>query len=67
VSVSCFNHRLPRGHTHPEVLQACSQHVLHDVRVRQVQLEERFALLSAVKDVEVSEAAALERLERSPQ
>jgi IS1 family transposase len=50
-----------------EQLQAFSQHVLHDVRVRQVQLDELFALLSAVKDGEVSEAEAIERLERSPQ
>src|SRR5712691_4361568 len=50
-----------------EQLQAFSQHSLHDVRVRQVQLDELFALLSAVKDGEVSEAEAIERLERSPQ
>jgi transposase-like protein/IS1 family transposase len=50
-----------------EQLQAFSQHVLHDVRVRQVQLDELFALLSAVKDHEVSAAEAIERLERSPQ
>ncbi len=50
-----------------EQLQAFSQHVLHDVRVRQVQLDELFALLSAVKAGEVSEAEAIERLERSPQ
>src|SRR6266851_3771865 len=50
-----------------EQLQAFSRHVLHDVRVRQVQLDELFALLSAVKDGEVSEAEAIERLERSPQ
>jgi hypothetical protein len=50
-----------------EQLQAFSRHVLHDVRVRQVQLDELFALLSAVKDGEVSEAEAVERLERSPQ
>jgi IS1 family transposase len=50
-----------------EQLRAFSQHVLHDVRVRQVQLDELFALLSAVKDGEVSEAEAIERLERSPQ
>ena len=50
-----------------EQLQAFSQHVLHDVRVRQVQLDELFALLSAVKAREVSEAEAIERLERSPQ
>jgi hypothetical protein len=50
-----------------EQLQAFSRHVLHDVRVRQVQLDELFALLSAVKAGEVSEAEAIERLERSPQ
>src|SRR3989449_7550176 len=50
-----------------EQLRAFSQHFLHDVRVRQVQLDELFALLSAVKDGTVSEAEAIERLERSPQ
>src|SRR5713101_948637 len=50
-----------------EQLQAFSRHVLHDVRVRQVQLDELFALLSAVKAGEVSQTEALERLERSPQ
>jgi hypothetical protein len=48
-------------------LRAFSRHVLHDVRVRQVQLDELFALLSAVKDGAVSAAEAIERLERSPQ
>ncbi len=48
-------------------LRAFSQHVLQDVRVRQVQLDELFALLSAVKAGKVSEAEAIERLERSPQ
>jgi IS1 family transposase len=50
-----------------EQLRAFSEHFLHDVRVRQVQLDELFALLSAVKDGEVSAAEAIERLERSPQ
>jgi transposase-like protein len=50
-----------------EQLQAFSRHVLHDVRVRQVQLDELFALLSAVKAGEVSEAEAIERLERMSQ
>ena len=50
-----------------EQLRAFSRHVLHDVRVRQVQLDELFALLSAVKEGAVSEAEAIERLERSPQ
>src|SRR5215470_11182678 len=49
-----------------EQLQAFSRHVLHDVRVRQVQLDELFALLSAVKDHEVSAAEAIARLERMP-
>src|SRR5207248_2652032 len=48
-------------------LQAFSRHVLHDLHVNQVQLDELFALLSAVKDGEVSKAEAIERLERSPQ
>jgi len=49
-----------------EQLHAFSRHVLHDVRVRQVQLDELFALLRAVKEGEVSEAEVIERLERSP-
>src|SRR2546425_10345712 len=48
-------------------LQAFSRHVLRDVRVRQVQLDELFALLSAVQDGEVSAADAIVRLERTPQ
>src|SRR6266853_2014821 len=49
-----------------EQLRAFSQHFLHDVRVTQVQLDELYALLRAVKDGEVSEAEALKRLSRSP-
>src|SRR4029434_386787 len=49
-----------------EQLQAFSQYVLHDVRVTQVQLDALYALLSAVKAGEVSEAEALQRLSRSP-
>src|SRR5262244_2457828 len=49
-----------------EQLRAFSQHFLYDVRVQQVQLDELFALLSAVKDGKVSEAEAIERLERCP-
>ena len=45
---------------------AFSQYFLHDVRVTQVQLDELFALLSAVKTGEVSEAVAIARLSRSP-
>src|SRR6266568_9064884 len=45
---------------------AFSPYVLHDVRVTQVQLDELFALLSAVKTGEVSEAEAITRLSRAP-
>src|SRR5712691_648382 len=44
-----------------------TQYFLHDVRVTQVQLDELFALLSAVKTGEVSDAEAIQRLSRSPQ
>src|SRR6266852_9304735 len=44
---------------------AFSRYFLHDVRVTQVQLDELFALLSAVKAGEVSEAEAITRLSRS--
>jgi len=47
-------------------LEAFSPYFLHDVRVTQVQLDELFALLSAVKAGQVSEAEAIERLSRSP-
>ena len=47
-------------------LKAFSQYFLHDVRVTQVQLDELYALLRAVKEGEVSEAEALTRLSRSP-
>jgi len=46
---------------------AFSQYCLHDVRVNQVQLDELFALLSAVKAGEVTESEAITRLSRSPQ
>src|SRR5712671_5992348 len=45
---------------------AFPQYFLHDVRVTQVQLDELFALLSAVKTGAVSEAEAVTRLSRSP-
>jgi IS1 family transposase len=50
-----------------EQLQAFARYVLPDVRVTQVQLDELFTLLSAVKAGTVSEAEAIARLERSPQ
>jgi hypothetical protein len=46
---------------------ALSPYFLHDVRVNQVQLDELFALLSAVKAGEVTESEAITRLSRSPQ
>src|SRR5262249_24345357 len=50
-----------------EQLRVFSQHFLHDIRVRQVPLDELFCLLNAVKDGEVSTADAIARLERTPQ
>jgi len=47
-------------------LRAFSHYFLHDLHLRQVQLDELYAVLSAFKDGEVSEAEAIERLERSP-
>ena len=46
--------------------QTFSQYFLHDVRVTQVQRDELYALLRAVKTGEVSEQDALQRLARSP-
>jgi len=45
---------------------AFSRYFLHDVRVTQVQLDELYALLRAVKAGEVSEAETLQLLSRSP-
>jgi IS1 family transposase len=45
---------------------AFSQYFLHDVCVTQVQLDELFALLSAVKAGDISEHEAIQRLSRSP-
>jgi transposase-like protein len=47
-------------------LEAFSHHFLHDLDVEQVQMDELFALLRAVKDGEVSEQQAIKRLSRSP-
>jgi hypothetical protein len=47
-------------------LQTLSRYVLHDVQVSQVQLDELFALVSAVKAGQVSDAEAMQRLSRSP-
>jgi hypothetical protein len=47
-------------------LQAFSRHFLHDLHVDQVQLDELYALLSAVRAAEVSAAEAIKQLSRSP-
>jgi IS1 family transposase len=49
-----------------EHLQAFSRYVLYNVHVDQVQLDELFALLSAVKEGEITAAKAITRLSRSP-
>jgi IS1 family transposase len=47
-------------------LEASSRYFLHDLHVEQVQMDELFALLSAVKDGEVTETEAIKCLSRSP-
>jgi len=47
-------------------LEAFSRYFLRDVYVEQVQMDELFALLNAVKDGEITEAKAIKRLSRSP-
>jgi IS1 family transposase/transposase-like protein len=49
-----------------EHLEAFSRYHLRDLHVEQVQMDELFALLSAVKEGEVTEAEAVKRLSRSP-
>src|SRR5499426_3113069 len=48
-------------------LRAFSRYFLHDLHVRQVQLDELYAVLSALKDGKVNEAEAIECLSRAPQ
>jgi hypothetical protein len=50
-----------------EQLRAFSFYFLYDVHVKQVQLDELYAVLSAVKSGELSEDEAIRRLSRSPQ
>jgi IS1 family transposase len=47
-------------------LRAFSRYFLHDLHLTQVQLDELYAVLSAVKDGAVSEDDAIERLSQSP-
>jgi hypothetical protein len=49
-----------------EQLKAFSAYFLHEVHVNQVQLDELYAVLSAVREGEISEAEAIDRLSRSP-
>src|SRR5262252_3793315 len=50
-----------------EQLKAFSSYFLCDIHVQQVQLDELYAVLSAVKDGHMSEEEAIQRLSRSPQ
>ncbi len=49
-----------------EQLKAFSTYFLHDLHLNQVQLDELYAVLSAVRDGDMSAAEAIERLSRSP-
>jgi transposase-like protein len=49
-----------------EQLRAFSQYFLHALHLSQVQLDELYAVLSAVRDGDMREAEAIERLSRSP-
>jgi IS1 family transposase/transposase-like protein len=49
-----------------EHLETFSRHGLQDVHVEQVQMDELFALLSAVKDGDITEVEAVKCLSRSP-
>jgi IS1 family transposase/transposase-like protein len=49
-----------------EHLETFSHHFLRDLEVEQVQMDELFALLSAVKDGDITEAEAIKRLSCPP-
>src|SRR5262245_64866673 len=49
-----------------EQLRAFAQYFLHDLHLTQVQLDELYAVLSALKDGTMSAEGAIERLSRSP-
>ena len=49
-----------------EQLHAFSAYFLRELQINQVQLDELYAVLSAVRDGEMSEAEAIEQLSRSP-
>jgi len=49
-----------------EQLKAFSAYFLHELHLHQMQLDELYAVLSAVRDGDMSAAEAIERLSRSP-
>jgi hypothetical protein len=49
-----------------EQLRAFAQYFLHDLHLTQVQLDELYAVLSALKDGTMNEEGAIEHLSRSP-
>ena len=49
-----------------EQLKAFATYLLHDLHLTQVQLDELYAVLRAVRDGDISEAEAIERLSRAP-
>jgi hypothetical protein len=49
-----------------EQLKAFSAYFLHELHLNQVQLDELYAVLSAVREGDISEAEAIERLSRAP-
>jgi IS1 family transposase len=49
-----------------EQLHAFSAYFLHELEINHIQLDELYAVLSAVRDGEMSEAEAIEQLSRSP-
>jgi IS1 family transposase len=50
-----------------ELLHAFSAYFLHELHLNQIQLDELYAVLSAVRDGDVRASEAIERLSRSPQ
>jgi hypothetical protein len=49
-----------------EQLQTFSAYFLHELEINQIQLDELYAVLSAVRNGEMSEAEATWQLSRSP-
>jgi IS1 family transposase len=49
-----------------EQLKAFSAYFLHELHIKQIQLDELYAVLSAVREGAITEAEAIERLSRAP-